>query len=77
MSRFRYTKKLSPDEVKSAVDILYAHYGIGFVETEEDLAKEVSEQFDCHCTTNEVRKHFKQKTIDEVDKYLLVKNIFQ
>jgi len=73
----KHTKKLTPDELEMAVSILYAHYGKYFVETAEDLAKEVSEQFDCNCTDNEVYKYVNVRTPEEEDTYFIYKNIMQ
>lgn len=73
----KFTKKLTPDELKMAVDILYAHYGKYFVDNAEDLAKEVSEQFDCDCTENEVYRYVNIRIQEEEDKYLLMRNIFE
>jgi hypothetical protein len=73
----KFTKKLTPDELKGAVDLLYAHYGKYFVENADDLAKEISEQFDCDCSPNEVYRYVNVRTIEEEDTHLLLRNIMQ
>jgi len=73
----KFTKKLTPDELKGAVDILFAHYGKYFVDNADDLAKEVSEQFDCDCLPHEVYKYVNVRTNEEEDVHLLLKNIMQ
>lgn len=73
----KHTKKLTPDELKMAIDILYSHYGKYFVENAEDLAKEVSENFDCNCTADECYKYVNIMMPEEEDVYLLYKNIMQ
>lgn len=73
----KYTKKLTSEELKGAIDILYAHYGKYFVENADDLAKEVSEQFDCNCTSDEAYPHVNLRTIEEEDIYSIYKNIMQ
>ena len=70
-----FTKKLSKDELKMACDILHAHYGKYFVENAEDLAKEVSSNFDCNCTEQEAYEYVNRRTIEEEEMSLLYNNI--
>lgn len=73
----KHTKKLTQDELEMAVQVLYAHYGKYFVENAEDLAKTVSEEFDCNCTEQEVYKYVNVRIVEEEDRYLLMRNIFE
>ena len=73
----KHTKKLSKDELKGAIDILYAHFGKFFVENADDLAKEVSEQFDCNATPEECYPFVNVRDIEYMDKELILKNVFE
>ena len=70
-----YTKKLSNDELRMAVSILYSHYQIGFCNNAEELAQFVSLEFDCNCTQNEAYPYYKEPINEELDINLMMKNI--
>lgn len=73
----KFTKKLSKDELEMAVHLVYAHYGKYFCDNAEDLAKQISHDFDCNCTDNEVYIHVNVRTPEEEDTYFMYKNIMQ
>lgn len=73
----KFTKKLSKDELKMAIDIAYQHYGNYFVENAEDLAKQISEDWDCNSTPEECYPFVHTRDIEYMDKELILKNIFQ
>lgn len=73
----KHTKKLTEDELEMAVHLVYAHYGKYFVDNAEDLAKQISSDFDCDCTDNEVHKYIHRRIPEEEDIYFMYKNITQ
>ena len=72
----RTPKKLTKDELEMAVHVMYMHYGKYFVENADDLANEVSEQFDCDCKPEEVHIYVNVKPVDQEDLELIIKNVF-
>lgn len=70
-----FTKKLTKDELKMAVDILKSHYGKYFCETAEQLAIEVSHNFDCDCKEQDVYSFIETRPIEEEEISLLYNNI--